>query len=106
MVDVRGLENNPGELLHQVVLLVRCSGGGEAGYLVGFVGTELLRDQVVGFVPGRLDKPAVLLDQRFREAVGAVDKFVGIASFGAEFATVDGRALPVRHVKDPAVPDD
>ena len=106
VVDVRRLERHPGELLHQVVLLVRCPGGGEAGHLVGFVGPELLRDQIVRLVPGRLDECAVLLDQRLREAIRAVDEFMGITSFGAELAPVDGCALPVRHVKDLAVAND
>ncbi len=106
VVDVRGLEDHSRKLLHQVVLLVRCPGRREAGHLFGLVGPELLYDQVVCLVPGRLDERAVLLDERLSESIRAVYKFVGVAPFWAEFAPVDGCALPVRHVNDLAVADD
>ena len=64
VVDVPGLQDTAGKLHHRVVLLVGDAGRGETGTLVGLVLLELLCDQVIRFIPARLDKLAILLDER------------------------------------------
>jgi hypothetical protein len=99
VVDVPGLHDAAGELHHQVVLFVRDPGRCERGKLVGLVGLELLCDQVVSLVPGRLDELAVLLDERLRQAVGAVHELVGVGALRADLPLVD-RGAAVRCCAD------
>ena len=94
VVDVGGLQDRTGELLHQVVLLVGDTGRCKACHLFALVGLELRRNQLVGLVPARLDKLPILLDERFGEPVGTVDEFICIGPLGAELAFVDRVALP------------
>ncbi len=94
VVDVGGLEDRTGKLLHQVVLFVGDTGRSKAGTLFTLVLLEILSDQLVCLVPAGLDKLPILLDERLGQPVRAVDEFMGIGSLGAELAFVDRVALP------------
>ena len=94
VVDVGGLENRTGKLLHQVVLFVGDTGRSKACTLLALVLLEILGDQLVGLVPARFLELAVLLDERLGQPVRAVDEFVGIVALGAELAFVDRVTVP------------
>ena len=66
---------------------------------------NFVSDQLVGFVPARLDKFPILLDERLCQAVGAVDEFCGIVALRAELAVVNRVAVPWRYADNLLVLD-
>ena len=85
VVDVVGAHEGAGELLDQVVVLVRGLGAGE-GAEVAAVLDELVGNEVQGLVPGGGLETAVATDEGGGEAVGVVDEGDPEAPLDAEQA--------------------
>ena len=105
VVDVGGLQDSPGKLLHQVILLVGDPCRSKAGHLFALVGLELRSNQLVSLIPAGLDKFPILLDERLCQAVRAVNKFSSIVAFRAELAVVNRVAVPWRYADNLLVLD-
>src|SRR5512138_495090 len=94
VVDVGCLEHCPGELLHQVVLLIGDTGRCKAGGLLALVFLEVLDDDLVGLVPAGLNELAILFDEWLGQPVRSIDELPGIVALGAELALVDRVTVP------------
>ena len=113
VVDVVGAEDDAGEFLEEVVVLVEAFGGAVDGEGVGAVGvadfSQAAGDVVEGFVPGGAAPTAGAAfagaDEGMGEAVVALGVVPAETALDAEPALVDGVVLGRHGVGDLAVAD-
>src|SRR5512143_990539 len=93
VIDIVRADPRADEFLEEVVFLIGASRGGEPADGIGAVllldGTQLLGNKAERLVPGSGNKRTVLLDERRREPVGAVNETVSVPPLDAEPSFVD-----------------
>ena len=99
MIDVVGLEDDPGELLEQVILLVGRpirSDYADSAALAGFHRfPKALSYQLQRFFPGSRRQPPVLADKRLAEPVLMIGKIESVASLDAQEIAIDAALVAV-----------
>jgi hypothetical protein len=94
MIDVVGADGSPGEFLGQVIFLIGDFGRDQNSYgiraIFFFDPVKTGGSEIDGFIPGGFFKFAVFFDQGGFQPHIAVDVFVKIPSFDAQFAFIDG----------------
>ena len=106
-VDVVGADDDPRELLREVVLFVGRAGGAKDADAVGSESpsqvAEPLRDEIERLVPRRHSPRVALPDQRIHHAIGSRGEVEGVAALHAHVAPADGRGLDGCHLRDRAI---
>jgi hypothetical protein len=97
VINVVGPKPHSRKFLKEIVFLIGAFGWSQKGQAISAVSVVYLFQSggriVEGLVPGALLESTVLADHGGRESVRAVDEFVAIPTFDAEFALIHGIGL-------------